>query len=135
VSGRRFDQLQGNVTDIELPPDAPIEDEAPAPRRQSAAVVAFRSVFEFAKSLSLAAILFLLVRSFLVEAFKIPTGSMERTILVGDFLLVDKLVYGAEVPFTGKRLPALHEPRLGELLVFVYPACCPVTGCASTRSM
>jgi signal peptidase I len=121
VSGTRFDQLQGNVTDTELPPDAPIEVEVPAPRRQSVAVAALRSFFEMTKSLSLAVILFLIVRNFLVEAFKIPTGSMERTILVGDFLLVNKLVYGAEVPFTGKRLPALHEPRIGELLVFVYP--------------
>jgi signal peptidase I len=46
---------------------------------------------------------------------------MERTLLVGDFLLVNKLVYGAEVPFTGKRLPALREPRLGDVVVFQWP--------------
>ena len=60
---------------------------------------------EWAKSFTIAIVLFLFVRTFLVEAFKIPSGSMEKTLLVGDFLLVNKLVYGAEVPFTGKRLP------------------------------
>jgi signal peptidase I len=46
---------------------------------------------------------------------------MERTLLVGDFLLVNKLVYGAEIPFTGRRLPAVHRPRRGDVVVFQYP--------------
>jgi len=62
---------------------------------------------EWAKSFTIAIVLFLFVRTFLVEAFKIPSGSMEKTLLVGDFLLVNKMVYGAEVPFTGKHLPAI----------------------------
>jgi signal peptidase I len=70
-----------------------------------------RVMWEWAKSFQVA----------IVEAFKIPSGSMERTLLVGDFLLVNKLVYGAEVPFTGKRLPALREPRLGDVVVFQWP--------------
>jgi signal peptidase I len=68
-----------------------------------------------------ALLLFFLVRSFLVEAFKIPSGSMERTLLVGDFLLVNKLVYGAEVPFTRTRLPAMHAPQRGDVIVFQWP--------------
>lgn len=80
-----------------------------------------RSAWEWAKSLSIAVLLFLAVRSFLVEAFKIPSGSMEGTLLVGDFLLVNKLVYGAEVPFTGRKLPAVREPRIGDVVVFEYP--------------
>jgi signal peptidase I len=59
---------------------------------------AFRTAWEWAKSLSLAVALFFTVRAFLVEAFRIPSGSMEGTLLVGDFLLVNKLLYGAEVP-------------------------------------
>src|SRR5215207_10880736 len=78
-------------------------------------------LWEWAKSLFVAILLFLFVRSFLVEAFKIPSGSMERTLLVGDFLLVNKLVYGAEVPFTGVRLPALRTPQRGDVIVFQYP--------------
>jgi signal peptidase I len=80
-----------------------------------------RGLFEWAKSVSLALLLFLVLRAFLVEAFKIPSGSMEGTLLVGDFLLVNKLVYGAEVPFTGKRLPAVRAPRNGDVLVFQWP--------------
>src|SRR5687768_18607485 len=80
-----------------------------------------RVLVEWMKTFLVAVLLFFFVRAFFVEAFKIPSGSMERTLLVGDFLLVNKLVYGAEVPFTGKRLPALREPRLGDVVVFQWP--------------
>lgn len=80
-----------------------------------------RAAWEWAKTLSLAILLFLTVRAFLVEAFTIPSGSMEGTLLVGDFLLVNKLVYGAEIPFIRKQLPAVRTPRAGDVLVFQYP--------------
>ncbi len=106
---------------VELPPD-PIVVGPDAPRRRRRPVWrAVRGVLEWAKSVSLAVLLFLLVRAFLVEAFKIPTGSMEGTLLVGDFLLVNKLVYGAEVPFTNRRLPAVQQPAHGDVIVFVFP--------------
>jgi signal peptidase I len=76
---------------------------------------------EWAKSFTIAIVLFLFVRTFLVEAFKIPSGSMEKTLLVGDFLLVNKMVYGAEVPFTGKHLPAIRQPQRGDVVVFQWP--------------
>jgi len=76
---------------------------------------------EWAKSFTIAIILFLVVRTFLVEAFKIPSGSMEKTLLVGDFLLVNKMVYGAEIPFTGKHLPAIRHPQRGDVIVFQWP--------------
>lgn len=81
-----------------------------------------RLLWEWAKSFQIAIVVFLLVRAFLVEAFKIPSGSMEGTLLVGDFLLVNKLVYGAEVPFTGKRLPAFRGPQRGDVVVFQWPS-------------
>jgi signal peptidase I len=77
--------------------------------------------WEWAKVFILAVALFVVVRAFLVEAYKIPSGSMEGTLLVGDFLLVDKLVYGAEVPYTGKHLPRLRTPARGEVVVFQWP--------------
>jgi signal peptidase I len=76
---------------------------------------------EWAKVASLAVVLFLFVRAFFVEAYKIPSGSMERTIFAGDFLLVNKLVYGAPVPFTGYRLPRVETPARGDIVVFEWP--------------
>jgi signal peptidase I len=93
----------------------------PSPRREGGAASVLRGLFEWAKSLSLAILLFLVVRAFLVEAYRIPSGSMEGTLLVGDFLLVNKLVYGAEVPFTGRHLPAVRRPSYGDVVVFQYP--------------
>ncbi|HEY2850246.1 MAG TPA: signal peptidase I [Gemmatimonadaceae bacterium] len=99
-----------------------MEDELiPPPRRRSLAGAIARALFEWAKSLSLAILLFLVVRAFLVEAYRIPSGSMEHTLLVGDFLLVNKLVYGAEIPFTSKRLPAVRQPRYRDVVVFKFP--------------
>lgn len=71
--------------------------------------------------LPMALLLFLVLRTFVVEAFRIPSSSMERTLLVGDFLLVNKWVYGAEIPFTGARIPALRAPRHADVIVFDWP--------------
>jgi signal peptidase I len=76
---------------------------------------------EWFKILLVSILLFGVIRTFFVEAFKIPSGSMEHTLQVGDFLLVNKLVYGAEVPFTHKRLPRLRDPKRGDVIVFEFP--------------
>ncbi len=81
----------------------------------------WRLLTEWAKSFIIAVALFLVIRAFFVEAFKIPSGSMERTLLVGDFLLVNKLIYGAQIPFTSHRLPALRLPARGDVVVFQFP--------------
>ncbi len=80
-----------------------------------------RFAWEWFRSVVIALALFLVIRSFFVEAFKIPTGSMEGTLKVGDFLLVNKLVYGAEIPFTSVKLPALRTPKRGDIIVFQWP--------------
>ena len=80
-----------------------------------------RIVWEWTRSIVVAVVIFMGARAFLVEAFKIPTSSMEGTLLVGDYLLVNKAVYGAEVPFLGLRLPALRDPVRGEVVVFHPP--------------
>ncbi len=80
-----------------------------------------RVTWEWTRSIIIAVVLFLAVRAFLVEAFKIPTSSMEGTLLVGDYLLVNKAVYGGEVPLLGVRLPAWREPSRGEVVVFHPP--------------
>lgn len=71
--------------------------------------------------LGMAVVLFLLIRTFLLEAFQIPSGSMERTLLAGDFLFVNKAVYGAPIPGTSARLPGFGSPRRGDVIVFAYP--------------
>jgi signal peptidase I len=81
----------------------------------------FSFLWEWAKILLVSIGLFGVIRTFLVEAFKIPSGSMENTLQVGDFLLVNKLVYGAEVPFTHTRLPRIREPKRGDVIVFEWP--------------
>jgi signal peptidase I len=75
-------------------------------------------LWDWAKSIAIALVVWMVLRTFLIEAFRIPSGSMENTLLVGDFLFVNKALYGAEVPFTGRRLPAVREPRRGDILVF-----------------
>jgi signal peptidase I len=66
--------------------------------------------------------LFIVIRAFVVEMFKIPTPSMQQTLMVGDFLVVDKVGFGAEVPFTGVRLPPLRYPKRGDVIVFRWPS-------------
>src|SRR2546425_4474037 len=73
------------------------------------------------RSLGMALVLFLIIRTFLIEAFQIPSGSMERTLLAGDFLFVNKAVYGAQIPGTNARLPGFESPRRGDIIVFAYP--------------
>jgi signal peptidase I len=76
---------------------------------------------DWAQSFAIAIVLFLVLRAFFVEGYRIPSGSMERTLLVGDFLLVNKLAYGAEVPFSARHLPPLEIPRRRDIIVFRWP--------------
>lgn len=73
------------------------------------------------RSLGMALVLFVFIHTCLVEAFTIPSGSMERTLLAGDYLFVNKAVYGAQIPGTHARLPAFETPRRGDVMVFVPP--------------
>jgi signal peptidase I len=63
----------------------------------------------------------MLIRTFVVQAFKIPSGSMRPTLKEGDRILVNKFIYGAKIPFTNLRLPGLKEPQTGDVIVFIYP--------------
>ena len=76
---------------------------------------------EYAESIIIAVILAMVIRTFIVQAFKIPSGSMEDTLAVGDHILVNKFLYGTHVPFTDKRIIALRDPRRGDVIVFEYP--------------
>jgi signal peptidase I len=80
-----------------------------------------RAVWENFKSILGALAIFLVLRAFLVEAYRIPSGSMIPTLLVGDWLFVNKAIYGAHVPFSRASLPAYREPKRGDVVVFVSP--------------
>ena len=80
-----------------------------------------KEVREWVESIAIALVLALLIRAFVVQAFKIPSGSMIPTFLVGDRIFVNKFIYGARVPFTDIRLPALREPKRGDIIVFRSP--------------
>lgn len=76
---------------------------------------------QYAESIAIAALLAIFVRSFVVEAFTIPSGSMEPTLLVGDYLLASRLSYVVKVPFTDVVLFRLGEPKRGDIVIFRYP--------------
>ena len=76
---------------------------------------------EYAESIAIAILLALVIRTYLVQAFKIPSGSMEDTLAIGDHLLVSKFVYGTKIPFVDERVLTVRDPRQGDVVVFEYP--------------
>ncbi|GFO55212.1 signal peptidase I [Geomonas sp. Red276] len=78
-------------------------------------------VREYVESILIAVLLAMVIRTFVVQAFKIPSGSMEDTLAIGDHILVNKFIYGAKIPFTNTRLLKIRDPRQGDVIVFEYP--------------
>ncbi len=76
---------------------------------------------EWVEPFLIAAVVALFIRQFVVEAFKIPSGSMIPTLTIGDHLLVNKFVYGPRIPFTDSRIFTWKEPKRGDIIVFKYP--------------
>jgi signal peptidase I len=76
---------------------------------------------EYVEAFGMAILLALFIRTFLVQAFKIPSGSMLPTLLIGDHLLVNKLSYGLRIPFAGKRIFQVFQPAHDDVIVFVFP--------------
>ncbi|GAB4555344.1 MAG: signal peptidase I [Geothermobacteraceae bacterium] len=76
---------------------------------------------EYGEALIVAAILALIIRAFVVQAFKIPSGSMEDTLLIGDHLLVNKFIYGIQLPFSDQRYFTIRHPQRGDVIVFEFP--------------
>src|SRR5215475_13287081 len=76
---------------------------------------------EYVEAIVIAVLLALVLRQFAVQAFTIPSGSMMDTLLIGDYILVNKFLYGAEIPFTDIHLPGLSDPHRGDIVVFKYP--------------
>lgn len=76
---------------------------------------------EYSKSFFPVILIVFLLRSFLVEPFKIPSGSMIPTLQVGDFIVVNKFTYGIRLPIVGKKLVEINSPERGDVMVFHYP--------------
>ena len=110
VSVRRAEEAPPTATDgrPEAPPLPPLR------RRKSV-------VREYVEAIAIAILLALVIRTLIVQAFTIPSGSMMDTLLVGDYILVNKFLYGPEVPLTDYRLPAIRLPHRGDIIVFKSP--------------
>jgi len=78
-------------------------------------------IIEYGKAIFIAILIALFIRTFVVQAFKIPSGSMKPTLLVGDWLLVNKFLYGVKLPFLRTTLIPVSEPKRGDVVVFIYP--------------
>jgi len=76
---------------------------------------------EYTEALIFALVLALIIRTFVIQAFKIPSGSMKTTLLVGDHILVNKFIYGIKIPFINKDIIRFRDPRRGDIVVFRYP--------------
>src|SRR5437867_9609213 len=100
--------------EIEAGRTLPTEVVVPKPRRKSI-------VREYAEAIAIAVLLALVIRSLVVQAFTIPSGSMMDTLLVGDYILVNKFLYGPELPLVDWRMPAIRDPRRGDIIAFKYP--------------
>lgn len=76
---------------------------------------------EYLEPIVIAVVIALFIRTFIIQAFKIPSSSMEPTLLVGDHLLVNKFIYGIKIPLTDIKLFQFKRPQRGDIIVFIYP--------------
>jgi len=76
---------------------------------------------EYIEPIVIAVLIALFIRAFIVQAFKIPSSSMEPTLLVGDYLLVNKFIYGVRIPYSDMKFFEYKKPKRGDIIVFVFP--------------
>ena len=95
--------------------DAAVPASAPAQVRRKSVLR------EYGEAIAIAVLLALVIRTLVVQAFTIPSGSMMDSLLVGDYILVNKFLYGPELPYTDARVPGLRDPHRGDIIVFRYP--------------
>ncbi len=76
---------------------------------------------EYVEAFAVALLIALVVRTFVIQAFKIPSSSMEDTLLIGDHIFVNKFIYGYHIPYTKGRVAEFRKPVRGDIIVFVFP--------------
>lgn len=79
------------------------------------------SLRENIEAILVAIVLALFIRTFIVQAFKIPSGSMKQTLLIGDHILVNKFIYGVKIPFLQHTIIPIKNPKRGDIVVFKFP--------------
>ena len=90
--------------------------------KKNTANIKVKSTFrEYAEALAIAILLALFIRTFVIQAFKIPSGSMKPTLIIGDHLLVNKFIYGIRIPIIDRYLIQFNKPKRGDILVFKWP--------------
>ena len=101
------------MNDLQVRPERDTVPAAPAVK------VRRKSLFrEYSEAIIIAVLLALFIRQFAVQAFTIPSGSMMDTLLIGDYILVNKFLFGAEIPMTDLHLPGVRDPHRGDIIVF-----------------
>jgi signal peptidase I len=80
-----------------------------------------RFIKDYLEPILIAVLIALFIRAFAVQAFKIPSSSMEPTLLVGDYLLVNKFIYGIRIPYMDRKLFQFKKPQRGDVIVFIFP--------------
>jgi signal peptidase I len=88
-------------------------NEASAPKRGH--------LRENIEAILVAILIALFIRTFVVQAFKIPSGSMKQTLQIGDHILVNKFIFGVKIPYWNKTIISLKSPQRGDIIVFKYP--------------
>ena len=78
-------------------------------------------VKDYLEPLLIAVLIALFIRAFVVQAFRIPSGSMEPTLMVGDYLIVNKFIYGIRIPYTDVKFFQFKKPQRGDIIVFIFP--------------
>jgi len=76
---------------------------------------------EYAEAIVIAVLIAFFIRTFIIQAFKIPSGSMKPTLQIGDHILVTKFIYGIKIPIIRKTMVSISEPKRGDMVVFIYP--------------
>lgn len=78
-------------------------------------------VREYVEAIVIAVVIAFFIRTFVIQAFKIPSGSMKPTLQIGDHILVTKFIYGVKIPIIRNTLVSISEPKRGDIVVFIYP--------------
>jgi signal peptidase I len=89
--------------------------------RKEERMVKKKFIKEYLEPIVVAVLIAIFIRTFIIQAFKIPSSSMEPTLLVGDHLLVSKFIYGIKIPFADTKLFQFKNPKRGDIIVFIYP--------------